>query len=245
MMLQSKAEVEIVNDLIRETTDIPAAESLFKLPEIPQAQNYEGMKGYVDTFGDILESILDTLKDILGFYGRDFSSDIPTDEYIEKVSDVIKEVFTPEIIGEWPDMSMEQRAGLLNEYARRIGEAQGINIKGIMVTDLYAWLGEGTKGMNDGNGILYLDYRDVQNPEMLGDILNTTTHEARHQLQSEAVENPGKFNIPLEIIQKWEKNMATYIDPEYDYEGYYQPIEVDARNAAAIVLQNLRNSLNA
>jgi hypothetical protein len=234
-----------MNDFYNEGTDITGPADLFRMPEIPQAQDFEGMKAFTENFGDILGNIIDTLKDILGFKNRDITADIPNDEYLEKVSDVLKEVFTPEVVKEWPSMSMEQRAGLLDEYAARLGEAQGINIKGIMVADLYAELGEGTQGMNDGNGILYLDYRNIQNPEKLGEILDTTTHEARHQLQFEAIQNPGKFNIPMETIEKWEANMANYVDPEYDYEGYYyQPVEVDARYAAAIALENLRNSLN-
>lgn len=234
-----------MNDFNREVTDIAASESLFRLPEIPEAQGFEGMKAFTENFGDILGNIIDTLKGILGFNNKDFTSDLPTDEYIEKVSDVICEVFTKEVVSEWPSMSMEQRAALLNEYAAKLGEAQGINIKGIVVADLYAELGEGTQGMNDGNGILYLDYRNIQNPEKLGEILNTTTHEARHQLQFEAVANPGKFNIPMETIKVWEENMDNYVDPAYDYEGYYnQIVEVDARYAASIVLENLRKSLN-
>ncbi len=234
-----------MNDFNREGTDIAAPESLFRLPEIPEAQGFEGMKAFTENFGDILGNIIDTLKGILGFTNKDFTSDIPTDEYIEKVSDAIKEVFTKEVIGEWPAMSMEQRAALLDRYAARLGEVQGINIKGIVVADLYAEFGEGTMGMNNGNGLLYLDYRNIQNPEMLGEILTTTTHEARHQLQSEVVENPGKFNIPMETVKAWEENMSNYVDPEYDYEEYYnQTIEVDARYAAAIVLENLRKSLN-
>lgn len=245
-MPYNKMGGKAMNDFSREVTDITETGNLFRLPEIPPAQSFEGIKGFTDSFGDILGNIVDTLKGILGFTSKDFTSDIPTDEYIEKVSDAIKEIFTADVISEWPNMSLEQRAVMLDKYAARLGEAQGINIKGILVSDLYAEFGEGTKGMNDGNGILHLDYRDIQNPAMLGDILNTTTHEARHQLQFEAVQNPGKFNIPLETIKVWEENMSAYVNPEYDYEGYYyQPVETDARYAAAIVLQNLRNSLNA
>ena len=202
------------------------------------------------------------LESILGFLGIDIGNEVPETtevsenrevrnnqgieymegdiERIEKTSDIMKEIFTDEVISNWDNFSLEEKNQLLNEYYARCGEALGIDAKGIIVDDLWASHGEGVLGLNNGNGYLMLDYRLFMDSANLGQLLDTTTHEMRHQLQSDAIKNPERFpDIPQETIDAWEYNWRpeNYIDGNYDMEGYLnQPLERDANAFAEEVL---------
>ena len=93
-------------------------------------------------------------------------------------------------------------------------------------------------GINCGDGYLLLDVRLFEDSSSLKQLLDTTTHEMRHQFQTEAVANPERYpDIPQETIETWRENCNNYIDPTYDLEGYInQPIERDANAFAEEVL---------
>ena len=66
-----------------------------------------------------------------------------------------------------------------------------------------------------------IDIRLVADSSQLGELLNTTTHEMRHQLQTDALRNPDAFpDIPQETLDQWEYEFTNYVDPSYDFEGY-------------------------
>ncbi len=161
-------------------------------------------------------------------------------ERIETVSDIMGEIFTDEVISNWENLSVEERASYLNEYYARAGQALGIDTKGVYVDDLFAMYGYGTMGVNNGNGYLGIDIRLVADPSQLGELLNTTTHEMRHQLQNDALNNPDAFpDIPKETLAQWEYEFTHYVDPSYDFEGYQsQAIETDARAFAEEVVND-------
>jgi hypothetical protein len=222
-------------------------EGLFRLSDtmtkIPEALVFEGIKSFGETLVECISEIIDNFKELLGVKDNKEFDDI----YVEKASEAMSEVFTSDVIKEWPIMSLEQRSDTINSYVKSLGESLGINIKGIVVGDLYAELGEGVQGMNNGSGILYLDFRNIQDPSKLGEILNTATHEARHQLQSEAIENPGKFDVPSETLKTWKENFkpGNYEDGTDDMEAYWnQPVEADARGFATSVMEAFKNGLN-
>lgn len=152
-------------------------------------------------------------------------------ERIETVADIMGEVFTDEVISNWENLSVEERAEYLNEYYAKAGEALGINAKGVYVDDLQAMYGAGVQGVNCGDGYLGIDITMVEDPSCLEDLLNTTTHEMRHQLQTDALNNPDAFpDIPAETLAEWQYEMDNYNDGSYDFEAYEsQAIEVDAR----------------
>jgi hypothetical protein len=82
----------------------------------------------------------------------------------------------------------------------------------------------------------------------LVEILDTLTHEARHQLQGEAIADPSRFpEISPTLIEAWEINNkeGNYISPDWWPEGYYtQAVEVDARDFAAAVVNAFNNMRN-
>lgn len=161
-------------------------------------------------------------------------------ERIETVSDIMGEVFTDEVISNWENLSVEERTAYLNEYYAKAGQALGIDVKGVYVDDLYEKYGYGTTGVNCGDGYLGIDIRRVEDPSQLSELLNTVTHEMRHQLQTDAVKNPEAFSdIPQETLDQWNYEFNNYVDPSYDFEGYYnQVIETDARAFAEEVVND-------
>ncbi|MCD8107341.1 MAG: hypothetical protein LUE20_05195 [Oscillospiraceae bacterium] len=198
-----------------------------------------------------LGSIFGNIFPLIGlakyFGGKDDVTEIHNDEGIEyskeelervsDVSDVMGEVFTDDIISNWENLSDDERIGYINEYLDKAGETLGIEVGDVIIEDLQAKYGEGTMGMNNGDGNVYIDITRLDDLE---DLLTTTTHEMRHQFQKEVMENPDAFpGISDETIEQWEYEYSNYIKPGYDYEGYYnQAIEADARAFADEVVSD-------
>lgn len=210
--------------------------------EIPENQDYSGEKTFSEAFSDTLQAFVDSIKELFGVGNSGEAKEV--DETLaEKASDIMAEVFDKNTISEWGTMSMEAREAKLNEYYSKLGEELGIDAKGIVVEDCSATAGEGVLGYNSGDGYLHIDYRNLEDPSKLIDVLNTTTHEARHQLQTEAIADPSRFpEISPSLIGEWEHNMQNYDTGAFGYEGYYnQGVEVDARAFAADVINDYKN----
>ena len=199
-----------------------------------------GITGFNEGVNESLEN-----KEVANSEGVVYNeSDI---ERIETAADVMREVFTDEVISNWEHLSVDERAAYLNEYYARAGQALGIDTKGVYVADLYEQYGYGTQGVNCGDGYLGIDIRLVSDSSKLGDLLNTTTHEMRHQLQTDALRNPSAFpGISRETLEQWEYEFTNYISPSYDYEGYHsQVIETDARAFAEEVVSEYVSDISS
>lgn len=199
------------------------------------------LRGTISTNKGFNEGVDETSenKEIGNSEGVEYSeADI---ERIETAADIMGEIFTDEVISNWENLSVEERAAYLNEYYAQAGQALGIDTKGVRVADLYEMYGYGTQGVNCGDGYLSIDIRLVADSSQLEELLNTTTHEMRHQLQNDALRNPDAFpDIPQETLEQWEYELrVNYIDPSYDFEGYQnQVIETDARAFAEEVVND-------
>ena len=167
-------------------------------------------------------------------------------ERIEAAADVMNEVFTDEVISNWENLSVEERTSYLNEYYAKAGQALGIDTKGVYVADLQTMYGYGVQGVNTGDGYLGIDVTLVEDSSRLGGLLDTTTHEMRHQLQSDALRNPDAFpDIPQETLEQWRYEMDYYINGTYDFEAYEsQAIETDARAFAEEVVNDFLDDVN-
>ena len=68
---------------------------------------------------------------------------------------------------------------------------------------------------------------------MLMQLVDTIAHEARHQLQMEAIANPEKFGIDEATINEWAVGKQAYttaLPSAYDPWGYtYNPLEIDSK----------------
>lgn len=213
------------------------------------------MDSFFDIFGGMLNTGTSFLEGLFGDSDVDEKNEInnsegveysDTDlERIETVADIMGEVFTDEVISNWENLSIEERASYLNEYYAKAGQALGIDTKGVYVDDLQALYGQGVQGVNSGDGYLGIDITLVADASRLEELLDTTTHEMRHQLQNDALRNPSAFpDIPEETLEQWQYEMNNYIDGTYDFEAYAsQAIEVDARAFAEEVVNDFMSDV--
>jgi hypothetical protein len=101
-------------------------------------------------------------------------------------------------------------------------------------------MGTSTYGYSTESDIIAINAHMVDDGDLgeLGKVIDTMTHEMRHQFQDEVTENPSLFDIPPQVVQQWRENDVNYISGDDDFEGYYkQPLEVDARSFAERVMQ--------
>lgn len=229
-MNEFNSGLDMINDFGNES---------MKNAEILQSKDYTGEKTFSEAFGEALLTFIESVKELFGIEGSNEGKEV-NEAFTERASDVMVEVFDEKTIREWGNMSMEEREAKLSEYYSGLGNALGISAKGVIVEDCGATVGDGVLGYNSGDGYLHIDYRNLEDPSKLIDVLNTTTHEARHQLQNEAIADPSRFpEISPSLISEWEHNMQNYDGGEFGYEGYYnQGVEVDARVFAADVINS-------
>lgn len=154
-------------------------------------------------------------------------------EYDKSVEcgEIANRIFTPEVREQWPDMTPEERLAYITQYKDEISVV----------------LGEGTHitpediGYCDGYGVSYdpggigINKDFIFNPTgnySLDKLIDTTTHEMRHQYQNAAEDDPERYGVPDSVYSEWTQ---TYIESDKDYTGYYQQsVEADAKAYAAL-----------
>lgn len=157
---------------------------------------------------------------------------------IEECTKSAKEVFTPEVVKNWVTFSPEKKRELCSQYAERVSKAfELIDYKGLVFENLE----DGVMGYNRGDGIVHLTDRFLTSPFSPLEMIDTITHELRHQYQSEAMR--GKHSISEDVRKEWiqaSKNYTTENPWAFDPWGYkYNPLEIDARYAGETVVRNL------
>jgi hypothetical protein len=217
-----------------------------------------GARPFVITLSGIqgfIRSIVDGLAMLLGFKdaksGANDSSDGKTPEgpgsgdgkdiseterYEGVAAEALRLVFTPDVIANWHNMTMQQRADHIVAYATYLNNALGISINAIRFEDL----GSYSLGYRRSDGLIGINTRLFADGDLgkLGELIDTITHEARHQFQAEVIANPERFEIPAETVAEWKADFENYISPQDDFEGYYkQSIEKDAREFAENVMR--------
>lgn len=235
------------------------AYGLHKLSEIP------AVKEVVD---NCKESISDTLSDwshkidefFIGIYdsvmefflGNDADAKAIEnlgDSFVEerdfglnKCSEAAKEIFNPGVIENWANLSLEQRKEIAGAYAAEVADAFELqNFTGVYFEDL----DQGVMGYNNGDGSIHLSNTLIAPWTSPLEIMNTITHELRHQYQFEAVQ--GYHNVADDVRKEWATAQEIYsYDQPYCYDpwGYtYNPLEIDARYAGETVVRNLTHDM--
>jgi len=201
----------------------------------------------IQQFTDLLNTFTDMLNRFNGKTG-DLTGSIDTEnlreqrDYSDLAAEGLNMIFTPEVISNWESLTVNERADRAGAYVEYLCRTFGIAIYEVEFSDM----GSGTFGsMDASNNKMNINLRMLENPERLGKMLDTITHEARHQLQYEAAFTDKEFNVDAGTAKEWKENWLNYIKSEDDPEGYRkQSIEADAFGFAANVMKKANTGLN-
>lgn len=230
-----------------------------KLSEMPlvkeavdncKASISETLSDWSQKIDDFFVGIYDGVKDF--FAGNDADAKAIEelgDNFVEerdfgldKCTEAAKEIFNPGVIENWANLSLEQRQQIAGAYAAEVADAFELqNYTGIYFEDLEP----GVMGYNNGDGSIHLSNTLIAPWTSPLEIMNTITHELRHQYQFEAVQ--GYHNVADDVIKEWAtaQEIYNYDQPHcYDPWGYtYNPLEIDARYAGETVVRNVTHDM--
>ncbi len=230
---------------MNEFQEIPKQQEVSQLPEVPvESREFSSLKEVWNEFTTSISEFTESIMEV-------FDSKpevVEAREYgINECAEVVKECFTPEVIENWGMMTMEQRNAVLQEYASGIGQSMGIDFKGVVWEQFPVENGTYTYGYNAGDGYVHINVDLLADPGQLMQVIDTIAHEARHQLQCEAIMNPEKFPIDEATIKEWAVGMATYTTEQpsaYDPWGYtYNPMELDSKYFGEAMVRELTKNL--
>ncbi len=230
---------------MNEFQEIPKQQEVSQLPEVPaESREFSSLKEVWNEFTTSVSEFTESIMEV-------FDSKpevVEAREYgVSECAEVVKECFTPEVIENWGMMTMEQRNAVLQEYASGIGRAMGIDFKGVVWEQFPVENGTYTYGYNAGDGYVHINVDLLADPGQLMQVIDTIAHEARHQLQCEAIKNPEKFPIDEATIKEWAVGMATYTTEQpsaYDPWGYtYNPMELDSKYFGEAMVRELTKDL--
>lgn len=175
------------------------------------------------------------------------ASDKAREYGLQECADAAKEIFTTDVISNWGLMDVETRNELVQQYAEAIGKGMDINFKGVVWEDMTSTDGTYTYGYNSGDGYIHLNPDFLVNPAMLMNLVDTVAHEARHQMQREAIDDPEKFGIDEATVKEWTAGFENYtqeMPSAYDPWGYqYNPVEIDARYFGESMVRELTKDI--
>ena len=144
--------------------------------------------------------------------------------------EIANAIFTPEVREQWADITPEERLAYITQYKDEISVVLG---EGTHITpdDIGFCNGFGVSYNVSGIGINEAFIYEPTGNYSLDKLIDTTTHEMRHQYQDAAVENPDKYGVPDGVYEEWTQK---YIDSGKYTKYYQQPIEADAKAYAAL-----------
>lgn len=162
---------------------------------------------------------------------------------LDKCTEAAKEIFNPGVIMSWANLSEEKRRLVAGTYAKEVAEAfELVLYNGVEYEDM----DEDVWGCNrNGNGVLYLANALMESDITPFLVLDTITHELRHQYQHETV--MGYHSVSEDVINEWRIAFQTYTHEAPScgnpWGYHYSAIEIDARYAGETVVRNVTHDL--
>ena len=160
----------------------------------------------------------------------------------EEIYDVFCEI--PELsFNKWKELSIDRRVELLGEFEKKIAEIEMRNPLSVQHEATIPAL----KGYFDGRKIVISDNVLAKNDKAsYREVLNTLFHEGRHAYQFHNIFS-GRTERSDEMFHSWEvniKQLGYQPSKSYSLMGYNryfcQPVEVDARIFAELVVKTLK-----
>lgn len=143
----------------------------------------------------------------------------------------------------WNNASTEERKDILNAYVKELSDIMGLSIDEVDFFESLPKDGYVKNGYySDRNDSININEWTLDNRSR-NDIYQTMAHEMRHAYQHAACEDPDKFVVTEENVEKWKKSFDEYknsdgfmeegMTREEAHEAYRnQEVEKDARNFA-------------
>lgn len=197
-------------------------------------------RGVYDSVASYFSDSKETESKGMSMYSMEFSEtrEFGLDHCVEAAS----EYFNPGVISEWSNLSNDERAEICYAYADEVAKAFELEeYNGV----IFEQLEPGTLGTNNGDGYIHLT-TDLLNPmDTPLNLVDTITHELRHQYQSECVN--GYHDIAPEVRNEWAMATEMYTDGQawcYDPWGYmYNALEIDSRFAGETVVREISSKM--
>lgn len=161
---------------------------------------------------------------------------------LDKCTEAALEIFNPGVISEWGNMTDEERRAIALTYADEVAKAFELEYyKGVYIEEL----DYGVLGYNNGDGSIHLSNELISAYSTPFQIMDTITHELRHQYQSECIR--GYHDVTDEVRNEWAVATAIYNYDQpscYDPWGYsYNPLEIDSNYAGNTVVRNVSSQM--
>jgi hypothetical protein len=206
-------------------------------PEVPEAQDTSRLEQ--PDFN--LDTVLSEMKEYAAESPPD-SKEAVREYGLKECCDAAKNVFTRETLSGWGKMSAEQRGQKIQEYSKSLAEGLHIESKGIE----FEKLNDNINGYVNKDGNIYLNKEFLSRPDKVIPLIETVAHEARRQMQFEAVKNPEKFDVDKAVINEWAAALGTKFDLSVDpYNFYNNPSESDARRFSEFVAREWAKEMTA
>lgn len=197
-------------------------------------------RGVYDSVAEYFSGTKEAETKEFTMYSKEFSE---TREFgIDHCVEAAGEYFNPGVISEWMNLSNDERAEICYAYADEVAKAFELEEYNGVV---FEQLEPGTLGYNSGDGYAHLN-TDLLNPMATPlNLIDTITHELRHQYQSECVN--GYHDVADEVRNEWAVATEMYTDGQawcYNPWGYmYNPLEIDSRFAGETVVREVSSKI--
>lgn len=201
-----------------------------------------------DIFGEHMMSSLESLSikssplertqlnTAVDYFGHDFR------EFgLSECKSSAEKIFTTDVINNWSELSKEERTKISEAYAESVARNfELVDYKGLVIEKM-----DGMNGFNRGDGVLHLSDRLINTNASPLQVVDTITHELRHQYQVECIK--GFHYVPEETRVEWAAGLKAYTTEKpwaLDPWGYkYNPLEIDSRYAGETVVRELTKDL--
>ena len=143
-------------------------------------------------------------------------------------------------------LSPQRRMALMEDFAYGLLDLYGMSACDVIITDSKqifagAEIASCVGKCSFEEGVIYLNSHFLfqQDERILRKCALSVVHEVRHMMQWQAVQGRLEPYIPEAQVEIWRRNLSgNYIRSAMDFEAYYnQPVEADARNFAALVME--------
>ncbi len=212
----------------------------------------EGIASAARVVGNAVKEVTDTVKEFVGdawnaiTFRLDVGYDHPEiiDMQMEQQScEIVKEVLGGEPFDQFAVLLPAERKMAIENVIAETSDMMGVELEGIAFADLGDVSGfDSVKGK-----VIALNEEPLCQEVMTGEeameVIDTVFHELRHAYQFRAARYPSRYKRDKLTAAIWRLNWKNYAKFGQNAKLYFdQPLEVDARNFAISVINNLRRS---